>query len=340
MTALDRYDRLEALGQWHNNLDGLGQEVVVKFGEASLVILSLDDDPLAHWSLSAIRLLRSKADHSIYAVDGDSSAQLTIVDRPMRDALATVVARLDAGGQLHDRPQSRTRFFAGMALFCSLGMLILMSPALMRDLAHRLISPQRSAVLSNEMLPLIEDRTGPACRSARANAALTKLALRIEPQMTGRIHVLDLGDAPLLALPGGDVVLNAGIVERAKMPDEVAGWIALGLAGSKNSPALRGLFDKGGTYDGIKFILSGDLPEQAMNRSINRLLINPKVISPKIEAEVANMLTRARINSAPLITGIRREGLSTSLTPWQNTVPPETLLNDNEWVALQSICDG
>jgi hypothetical protein len=57
MTALARYARLETLGQWRPDPASLAQEVVVSFGDATLVLSDGDGRPLAHWSLPAVTRL-------------------------------------------------------------------------------------------------------------------------------------------------------------------------------------------------------------------------------------------------------------------------------------------
>jgi len=299
-----------------------------------------DDDPIAHWSLSAIREVGKSATQTVYAVDGDTQTTLTITEKPMQEALEKVVEfmRVSAGGGA--KKKSRVRPWAIGFSVAALLTLIAMSPALMRDFAHRLISPQRSQVLAAEMLPLIEERTGPACDTPAGSAALSKVARRMSPDGSGKLHVLDLGDVPAIALPGGNVVLNSEVIRNASGPSEIAGWAAVGLAGSTKSPALSGLFDSGGTWDGIKFILTGDLPERAMNRSINRLLISRKVLTPEIEMAVVDSMKEASVHPAALVAGLRREGLSTSLVPWGGNSATEPVLTDDEWVAVQSICEG
>ena len=54
MTALDKYDRLEATGLWRATPDDQRREVVVSLGDASLTMSDLNDCPLAHWSVAAI----------------------------------------------------------------------------------------------------------------------------------------------------------------------------------------------------------------------------------------------------------------------------------------------
>ena len=54
VTALHRYQRLEAEGVWRATPDARRQEVIVVLGDATLVIHDRGERPLAHWSLPAV----------------------------------------------------------------------------------------------------------------------------------------------------------------------------------------------------------------------------------------------------------------------------------------------
>ena len=54
MTALSKYDRLEATGLWRINPSEQRREVVVSIGDATLIISDINDTALTHWSLAAV----------------------------------------------------------------------------------------------------------------------------------------------------------------------------------------------------------------------------------------------------------------------------------------------
>ena len=54
MTALSKYDRLEATGLWRATRDTQRREVFVSIGDATLVISDLTDRAVAHWSIAAV----------------------------------------------------------------------------------------------------------------------------------------------------------------------------------------------------------------------------------------------------------------------------------------------
>ena len=54
MTALTQYSRLEATALWRPTLDAQRREVIVSIGDATLVIATINDQALTHWSLAAV----------------------------------------------------------------------------------------------------------------------------------------------------------------------------------------------------------------------------------------------------------------------------------------------
>ena len=54
MTALDKYQRIEALGLWRADNVSQRKDVLISIGETTLLISDMQEQPLAHWSLAAI----------------------------------------------------------------------------------------------------------------------------------------------------------------------------------------------------------------------------------------------------------------------------------------------
>ncbi|MBL4808367.1 MAG: hypothetical protein JKY31_13950, partial [Rhodobacteraceae bacterium] len=61
MTALDKYIRLESVGQWREHSSAETVEVIVSFGDSTLELTNLQDAPITHWSLLATRRIGTKA---------------------------------------------------------------------------------------------------------------------------------------------------------------------------------------------------------------------------------------------------------------------------------------
>jgi hypothetical protein len=341
MTALDRYDRLEAMGSLRSGEDVLAQEVVVKFGNATLVILTPDDTPITHWSLAAIRVLDERPATTLYVADEDHAEILTIEDEEMRDALRTIMLRASS---IDPEPASKTslRWVKGILLFLVLSALVVVAAQhWLKPNAYRLISPEYAQVLSQDMLDRVEARTGPRCTTPWGTSALDLLVSKLDLGANAKAHVLDLGDKPVISLPSQTILLNRGLIETATGPEELLGWIAVGGAGSRPEHVLRGMFDQSGSGQTLHFLVEGELDQSLIEDTISHLFAAQNRLEPEVEQRVTELLVSARISGEPLAEGLRREGVSTSFTTWSNPdASGAQLINDQQWRAIESICRG
>jgi len=272
MTALDAYDRLEAAGTLKRSGNDKSREVVVTFGEATLTMNALSetgDTPITHWSLAAIDLISESEGAAIYSLNAMTEETLEIEDQTFRQALAQVLQ--DRKGQTYGAKRSKAPMILLIAaLVIGIGYVAL--PKIVESIAKGMISPERAQIIANEMLPMIEDRTGPACETPLAAVALERLAQRLNPDGNTTLAIHDLGDANIISLPGGKVLISQSTLENANSNDAIAGWAALGIAGVIETPAIAELFSGQGILDGLKFLSSGQSARTKPRRT------NPTVI--------------------------------------------------------------
>ena len=81
MTALQKYQRIEASGLWRPSPDAQRREVIVSIGEATLVITDTRDQPLTHWSLAAIERTNPGELPALYCPDGDPDETLELSEQ-------------------------------------------------------------------------------------------------------------------------------------------------------------------------------------------------------------------------------------------------------------------
>ena len=341
MTALEEYQRLEAVGLWRADSNDDGKEVVVKFGKATLVIEASADAPLAHWSLPALHERSRTSERTIYSPDDESAETLTIEDAEMQSALSRVLAGRRAA------QSSRTKNGPGLLMavaalaIATFGILSL--PGVLGGIAKSLIPPERARMMAEAMIPLVEDRTGPQCHTEEGRAALSKIADRLSPDAPPTVHVMDLGDLPVLTLPGRTVLISQRLAEAAASPDEFAGWVALGLHQSNEDLALERLFSAAGLTDSLRFLATGAFSAETLDGAVNRLLISNDIRRPLPFQQASAVLADAGIPADPLLDGIQREALSDgplTIPPLEGGTGGPLVLGDLGWVALQGICDG
>lgn len=334
MTALDAYDRLEAVGILKRSGEDDGTEVVVTFGEATLTMNALGeagDTPISHWSLAAIDLLNETEQRAVYSLNAMSEETLEIEDLTLRHALEKVLQ--DRSGKPYRRKTPRSKLLLTATIAILAGGYFLL-PGLVERTAKGMISPERAEILAAEMIPMIEERTGPACETPMAKVGLDRLAQRLNPDGKTRLFVHDLGDADVVSLPGGKILISQNVLENATDNLEIAAWAAIGIAGVIESPAISELFNGQGVMDGIKFLSSGQLPTAAKERAVNRILINTSEVSPVIAENAEQLLTNAQIPT----TGLMRVLGKTAPAGEMKIQTP--IMTDTQWSALRSVCKG
>ncbi|MBA3325508.1 MAG: hypothetical protein H0T41_09715, partial [Rhodobacteraceae bacterium] len=90
MTALEKYLRLEAIGAWRAAPGAAACEVVVSFGNATLILTDTSDRPLGHWALAGVQAIGIDGPATIFAMSPDGAETLAIAERDMIEAIAAV----------------------------------------------------------------------------------------------------------------------------------------------------------------------------------------------------------------------------------------------------------
>ncbi len=330
MTALDEYDRLEAVGILKRSEDDPGTEVVITFGEATLTMNAVSDEgdtPLTHWSLAAIDLISENDDVAIYSLNADTFERVEVADTTLREALARVRQGPVVQGS---RPRGSGRFRAALVLAAIATAGYAFLPGLLSSTARNMISPERAEILARDMMPMIEARTGPACDNPQAAAALAKLADWLNPQGDIEFKVHDLGDAEFISLPGGRVLLNQQILTDRN--ETILAWAALGIAGAIESPAISNLFEGGGVADSLRFLSSGALNEGAKNRAVNKMLLGKAPYNVDVAENAQQILQNAGVDGGNL------EGLMKTGDLGNMEISGEELLSQDDWVNLRAVC--
>ncbi|GIX15111.1 MAG: hypothetical protein KatS3mg118_3070 [Paracoccaceae bacterium] len=161
-TALERYALLEAPGVWFDGRSARPHEVIVRFGEATLILLGPGDLPVAHWALASLRALPGQgAGMMVLVPDADSDERLTIGDPDMIAAIRAVCPELE---RPRAAPGTRRRLalWGAGAVAAVLAMVFLLIPMLAERLAP-MIPPAREEALGRAVIGQLQQllaRTG------------------------------------------------------------------------------------------------------------------------------------------------------------------------------------
>lgn len=308
MTALPEYQRLECQGLWRDGPGAQRREVIVAFGDATLVIADARSDrALAHWSLPAVLRRNPGHEPAVYAPGTDAAEDLEIGDTAMIAAIAKVHAMI---GAQRPHPGRLRGWLAAivLAIFAA-GAAFWLPGALIRQTAAALPEATRIAI-GEAVLADIARRTGAPCAAPEGRAALARLAAATTGPR-GRIVVLPGAPAAgvpttgVLRLPGAIFVLDRALIEAEEAPDRAIAGLQAAAAARDDTADIADFLRHAGLAATLRLLTTGGLPAGAATGYGAALVARPPATLPA-----------------------------------GGTAASVTVLEDADWVALQGICGG
>lgn len=336
MTALNKYQRLEGAGLWRDRPDAQRREVVVCFGDTSLVLKDPRSDvPLAHWSLPAVMRDNPGQLPAIYAPGDDATESLELSDTDMIAALETVhravVQALPRPGRL------RLMIFLGLTTAIVAGALFWLPGALEAHTA-RVVPATTRADIGLAALDDLSRLTGGPCANRPGQVALAGLADRLfGPADTPILLVMRDAVIRPMHLPGGIILLPQSWL--ATSPEALAGAaLAEAERAVQDDPLLPVL-----AYAGFRATLSlfttGTLPDAALAGYGEGVLRTP--IAPLADDLLLARMKGASVPSTPFAYAVDPTGTQTlgliEADPLRGQTPP-ALMPPADWASLQAIC--
>ena len=342
MTALTQYARLECPGIWRPEPGAQRRDVVVNFGDASLVISTQTGRALSHWSLAAVARVNPGELPALFTPSAEATELLEVADDTMVEAIETVRRAV-----LRARPRGgRLRVISlAASLALALGAAFFWVPDALVRHAMAVLPPASHAELGAQMLASAQRVTRAPCRAPRADRALASLAARLAPaapEMIGRIVVLPEGPAQPMALPGGTILAGRALVEDYETPEVLAGYVLAEAVRAAGDPPVADLLRSAGPAASARLLTTGHLPDAVLAQSVETQLTSPR--DPPPHDALLAAFAEAGVASTPY--AYARDVTGESVLPLIEADPargrpePPPLLNDGDWVALQAICDG
>jgi hypothetical protein len=338
MTALRQYARLEAEGRWRETPEAAPRDVVVSFGKSSLVLSDLGDRPLTHWSLDAISVLEAEGQKARLSPAGYPGEVLEIDDAEMLRAIRLV------GAEERARATTRARRWrlAGPVLLTGLVVLGLAEgPALLRNAAARSVPLAEAEAFGARLLAGLESRSG--LRACPGGAPGEALMSRLFPGGGQRLVLLPLGGRPVAALPGGILVVDPALPGELNEPGSLAGYLALAGAEAKAALPLAPALEAGPLHE-VANVLLGRPPGEAMaTAALDRITGAADLPAASYDAEARSLLLAAGIDPRPFARELVRIGSPMDRVQAYDRPPAldvSPALEDQDWVALQDICEG
>jgi hypothetical protein len=342
MTALEKYRKLEGTGLWSARVEDQRREVVVTFGESTLVISdSRSMQVLSHWSLPAVRRRNPRARPALYSPEGDGAEVLELDDDWLIDALEELQAALAPPKRFFDRVGRKG--YAVLGVVTVLAVALLFPPALERHTANVLPWTTRHDI--GILLAQDLQMSGATqCSGAQGLTALDALHRQILEQPSEIRVMQDTPRAQITAFPGGVYVIDARLLDDAESPEALAGALLLAEARLRASDPVRPVLAHMGVMATLGLLTSGVVPQEALSGYAAAVARAPGAL-PDTDILVARFAARD-LSTRPFADN------PAALDPTARTILPvlrandplaaepstRSLLSDGQWVSLQNIC--
>lgn len=349
-----------AYGRLSDGKTAAAQDVQVRLGLTGLEILEASGAQAHRWSYES---LETSEPLTAYAIDAllTSSAHpgmtLFVADSAFARALPSHAPQLTARATRwrHARPWIAG---AAAAVLGTVALFVLdVSPS--RAVANLLPDYARNALGADALRSMTAGRR--VCHTADGDQALDRLTSRLAAASNGvkfKVVVVDWGLFNAFAVPGEQIVLTRGLLDKADTPDEIAGVLAhemghaiardpeTGFVRALGLSAVAQLLTGGGTLTNIGLVLAQlsytrDAEHKADLKAVQ--LLHDASISPLGLGSFFKRVIDIEGRSGGAMPGILRTHPATEererLVASQPAYPSTPSLSGNDWFSLKAICD-
>jgi hypothetical protein len=340
MTALKKYQRLECSGLWRETPQDQRREVLVRFGEATLVLSDpKSGEAVSHWSLPAVERINKGDEPPVFAPGIESSESLELTDPDMIAALDTVRAAVKAAVA---RPGRLRGLILGGTAAGIVALAFSWLPGALVTHTASVVPPAQRAEIGQRVLDDLVRVTGAPCDNQLGLQALAGLSERVfGPVDTPILYVLPEGVEQPLHLPGDVIILPRRLIEDTNGPEAAAGAALVERLRSRTADPIMPLLEHAGLRATFQLLTTADLPDSAIQGYGEAALrAAPLALS---DAALIPAFEAAQIPATPYAVATDPDGAVTGGLVEQDPykgLAPSPLIPDESWVALQGICSG
>lgn len=340
MTALVKFQRLEAQGSWRAAPGAPLREVIVSLGEATLVLSDpRTDRPLSHWSLPAVVQVNPGASPALYAPGPEGTDETVEIDDPL---MIDAISRVQGAVASHRAHSGRLRgVLLVLAILAVLGGLAFWLPGALVAHAARISPPAQARDIGMAILADLETRTGQVCTRASGQAVMDHLTLHLlGPGAVVRVVPGPLGGAR--RLPGDLYVIGSDLLRAAPGPEAAAAHLVSARLAAEEPALKASALRHAGATASLRLMTLGHLPRNAMAGYGEAMLMQP--VPRPADSELLAALAERGIPAEPYARSIDPTGQTVlpliEGDPFRTGPPARPLLTDEQWLALQQICAG
>lgn len=276
MTALAAYERLECEGRYRADPADAERSVLVKFGDASLMILTFDEDPITHWPLASLHRASPRGAAALSLAPEATAPERLVIDDPAMIAAIGEVCGFGPQRRLQAWPAGRVLRLAAAALL--LAGLVAGGRAILLDWPQVLVAglPEAAeARIGETALRVLAGDT--LCETGEGRRALDAFSARL---VTGEaklwLMVGSTGDPAResIGAPGGWVLLDPAVVARARSAADLAAPVARAMTGRADAAVIGSALAEAG-FPGLLAVVSGSFDSPPLARAVAEALVRP-----------------------------------------------------------------
>ncbi len=333
MTVLKEYQRLEAEAVWRASPEAQRRDVIVSIGKATITIGAPNGTALTHWSLPAMVRLNPGELPAIFGPEAAATETLEMADPEMVDGIERVLAAI--GGR------KAARSWAGRAtrlavLAAAVIGLVYWLPGAVSAYTASLVPPEMRSEIGADLLAETERVAGAPCSTPGGERALAQLSAALFPDLDMRLKVLPTTLAETAHLPDGTILISHTLVEDFETPDVVAGFLlAEHLRASSHDPLAR-LLEASPFRASLALLSTGHLRKTDLERMAEGLVVRPGAAVR--QDDLLDAMNARGIDAKPYALAQDISGQATATLVSGAVDAPLPVLDDTDWIALQSIC--
>jgi hypothetical protein len=259
MTAIKKYTRLEANGFWKESAKSDQIEVLITFGKTSIILLDYKDNPLTHWSLSAIKLVSRNQDEVIFSTDLENGESLIITDASMIDSFLLFITK----DEKTPKGSKFLYYFIITSLMILTTLFVLFLPSKIRSSTESIISQAHESQLVEPFIDNHIKKYGSVCSSPQTKKILKSILTamtNVPSNLT--LKIVRYQKINALHLPGGTILVSNTFLKNSSNERNLVELIEQELLKASNRKPLEKLINEQNLFLLVKFILGfeTDLP--------------------------------------------------------------------------------
>jgi Zn-dependent protease with chaperone function len=358
------------VGVYFDGITSARHDAVVLLGDSALQIASAGGELLATWPYDDIQGMA--APDNVLRIGRRSTRtleRLEILDPELAADIDSRATYIDRSGTLQRRQRTSV---IGWSIAATVSLVVVGYfgvPAIAARLAPLLpasIDRKLGNAVDMQLRGVLDDKkSGPfECSTATGRVALEKIVRRLEAAAALdtplRSLVVRRPEANALALPGGQVYVFRGLIEKADNADEVAGVIAHEMGHVAHRDGTKAVLQAGGLSFLFGMLLGDFVGGGAVVLAAKTVLQSSYSREAEAAADAygAELMVKAHGNPRSLATMLGKLGGATepgmkilldhpetkariaAINKVVNAHPGPPFLEAGEWAALRRICAG